>query len=686
MRTISHGFSGKLSIILAAALVLAIGAPLFAAEKATDLPVSISSVTDAMGSININVGKGENIKEGYKGVVTRDGKQIAEYVVQQVNWGFSRITLTNVVEGFTIRPGDSAPITTVPPEPPKKKSKAWNTTKILTVLALGAAIYFLADGLGGSGGSGDSAGEILITAQKTSNTSPTGTTGTISITAAVNDKDGFPVPDGTPVTFASTAGTLSRTQASTSAGRATSTLSYDVSVDPDTATITVKSLNKTATKVVSLISSINLVVEPLTIEAKDTGSGVQTATITATCLDAMGVPATSGSVTFTATLGQIPAPAQVPIGAGGVASTTYSSLTAGTATITATWGTSKATQQIIVTAGPPHSMTVATDSNSIQADGNSFARITATVKNSKGANVTDGTVVNFSVIPDGGGGGNGTIVPVQTSTVNGVATAFLYSRDSVGSPSKSGTATVKVEVLIANQPGNVPLPVTDLVNQATTVQFVSPEVAEINLSAQPSNIKGWNTSGNTSTITAEVKNTDGQPVPNGTAIYFTTTRGTIVGTEGGNLSRTNNGIATATLTANVTWYGNVTVTATSGSAPPGDCTVIFSGPAVGAESEASLSQTELAAVGGQALVSIIARDVNGNPVANGTTVTVTTDKGTVSSNGSGSTSGGLCSFTLSMSTNVDTPTQTGPGTVSVTVGGSTDGFPITLPFTVVPAP
>lgn len=680
MNAMTNRLAGRISITLVTALLLTILAPAYAAEKAPLPPIAISSITDALGSININVGKGEGIKEGSKGVIIRDGKQIAKYIVQQVNWGFSRITVFDVAEGYTIRPGDSAPLDGTAEKAPTVKRKSSKSKTLLTVLAIGAAVLLLG---GKSGGGSSSGGSIDLTSVKSSNVTDAGRTGTIDITARVNDSNGLPAPDGTPVTFASTAGTLDRTQTVTSAGRATAKLSYDSSVDPDSATVTVRALGRTATIEVSFVSSIEITTSAETIQVKDSGGSVMQATITATCWTSAGVLANSGTVTFTTNIGTISNPT-VSIGADGTASTTFTSNVTGKANITATWQTkNKATIPITVTAGPPYSLSVSSDTSTVQCDGNSFATIKATVKDMRGTLATDGTVVNFAVIP----AGNGTITP-QAVTVNGVATAYLHTRNADGSVSSSGTVTLKVDVLRANQPSDVPLPASDMTNQSTQVQFVSTRVGSINLSATPTNVRGWDVVGNTTTIKAVVYNTDGQPVPNGTAVYFTTTRGVVTGTSG-NMSTTTNGIATATLTTdasgNDSWDGRVDVIARAGTvtqSAPG--LVIFSGPAVDAQSDVTLSQTNLPTVGGQSSIIVVAKDMKGNPIADGTKVTVTTTKGTLSDGGNGTTTGGQCVITLSTSTDTATPTPAGPGEVRVSI--DTGGVPVTktLSFTVGP--
>lgn len=674
MRSIRKRAARRLSVVLVMSMLMWVIAPVCAAEKAVSRAIHISSFTDLGGSINIDAGKAEGIGVGMKGVVLRDGKKIADYEVVQVNWGFSRIELSNLESGYTVSANDSAPITTYPEVAKKSKSKT-----LWIILAVAAAAVLLGSNRGGGGSSAD--GSISLTADKSSTSSDGDSTASVTITARVNQSDGSAAPDGTSVAFSTTAGALNSTKTTTSAGRATAILAYDPLEGLQSATVTVRALGKTASITVSLASSMDLVANPTTIQVTGSGGSPTEATITATCLDASGNPATSGTVKFASSIGTVTD--SVAIGAGGVATTKFRSDTSGRATITATWLKSKATITVTVTAGPPYSISVTSNTNSVQCDGNSYATITATVKDAGGSLVKDSTVVNFSVIPDGSGGGNGTITP-QASTVNGAAIAHLTTRDSSGNTSKSGTATIKAEVRVANQPPGVPAPATDISNQAKQVQFISMVVGGIILSANPSNVRGWDRVGNTTTITAAVSNSDGLAMPDGTVVTFRATHGIITGT-----ATTSGGLATATLTTDASgsgsWNGLVDVTATaSGVSVTHSGLVIFSGPAWGANCDATMSQSTLSPVGGQATISVTARDVNNNPVVDGTRVTATTDKGTISGGGSGTTTGGSVVFTLATSTDAAAPTQSGSGTVDISI--ETGGVPVTksLSFTVGP--
>jgi hypothetical protein len=658
---------GRLSVTLVTVMLLSIIAPLHASDKIANGSIVVSSITDSVGSININVGKGEGMKVGTKGVILQNGKQIAEYEVVQVNWGFSRIAVSNLAEGYKVQPGDSAPITNTADKSSSVKKKSPKSKLIWAVVGLAVAAVLLK---GHKSSGGDSAGDstITLTAQKTSSQNGSSTV-TVTITANVKDQNGFAVADGTEVTFSTTAGTLNRASATTSAGRATVVLTKDATEDADSATVTAKVKEQTAIITVSFISSITLEVDPDKIQVLDSGGAQTESTITATCRDAAGNLATSGEVTFSTNIG-ILADDRVTM-SGGIATTTFTCRGKGKADITATWSKSTATKTITVTAGPPYSMTVTSSPQSVPSGGSSYSTITATVKDPGGNLVTDGTKVHFST-------DHGTILPEQVSTFNGMATARAYS-------STSGTATIRVEVRTSDQPSDVPAPATDIVNQNATVQFISSTVGEIQLAANPTNIRGWDVTTGETTLTAIVYNTDHNPVPDGTSVHFTATHG-IVGDNG--TKTTSNGIATIMLQSDASgdgWDGFVDVTATAGGVTvTRDNLVIFSGPPLLGNCDASLSQTTLPKLNGQATISVVAHDLNDNPIADGVAVAVTTDKGTITAVGSATTMGGNAVFTLATSTDTDNPTVLGPGTVTVSVPHGNGGAPVvfTLPFTV----
>jgi len=663
-----------LSVLLIVAMLSTLLVPAYAADTSKLESATISSFTDVAGSTFINAGKGEGVGVGAQGSVLRDGKEIAKYKVIQVNWGISRIDLYDVQEGVTVKPGDRAPILTNPSSG-KSKSSVW---KAVAIIAGAALIATLLSGHGGGGGSAAPANTIALTTQKTSATNDQGDiTVDVTITAKISKPDGDAVADGTPVTFSTTAGTLNRTQTYAVAGAATAVLSYNSATDPDTAKVTVKCGGQTAQVTVSFVSSIDLSADLTTIQIVGSGGAATESTISALCKDVLGNPVTSGTVKFSSSIGTIDDTA--PIDGSGVARAHFSSNTAGKATIVATWSKSTAQLRVTVTAGPPSQVTLNASPTSIPADGNSSSRITATVRDSGGNLATDGTVVDFSTSPEGAGGG--TITP-RATTINGVATAFLVSKDINNVKSLPGVQTVKAQVLAASQPADLPVPVPGT-ESTTTVTFVSSDVTAVSLGASKTNIRGLDVVGNTTLLTALVSGPGGAAVPDGTAVAFSATRGVI-----SNATTTSGGRATATLTSDASGGdGNVSVTATAGGVTSAPLAIIFSGgPDAGHCSFVTdPNPATLAKSGGQATITVTAKDVNDHPLVDGTTITAVPSKGSLLS-GSAQTADGVAMFTLLTSADALNPTDPGAGTVTVTIpsGGAGSSVIIPVPFTVAP--
>lgn len=528
------------------------------------------------------------------------------------------------------------------------------------------------------------------------------------VVAAVRDVNHNPVADGTAVYFTSTpgmiygdSGTSDRvTVSTTKSGTATATLVSDYQQGgaiPASVRVTVRVGQQTGALEIPIIQqsggggttvsrTLQLSANPAYVQILGSSGGVTSSTITATCQE-NGQPAQSGTVTFSASKGTVIGTAPVQ---NGIATTTFNSNTVGDSTITATWGGTQASIPITVTSGPPYLISVQVNPGAIECDGHSFATVSATVKDISGNPVTDGTSVSFAVTHDVNGGGDGTITP-EARTSNGVATALIFSRNAGNLPSKAGTATVVVGVERAKQSAGIPLPDTDLVNHKTQVQFTSLDVSQIRIGASPLNIRGWDYVGRTSTVTAVVYDSNHNPVPDGTAVYFSANHGMIYGDAGSvgavALSTTKLGMATATLMSDAsgdgTWHGLVDVTATSGSQTitvPGQ--VIFSGWPSIPHCSAVMEPTTLASVKDSAVITVVALDVNGNPVVDGTVVKVETTKGTLSST-SPTTLGGIVQVTLKTSDDTQNPTQSGAGIVKILIdsGGhnpETGGQPVPL--------
>lgn len=690
MTSVTARFSRGLSVLLTAALLVSTIGPVHAANNSKLESATISSFTDVIGSTYITAGKGEGVNIGAEGAVLRDGKEIAKYKVVQVNWGISRIDLYDVQEGYTVRPGDRAPILTNPSSGGSKST----VLKALGIVAAAALIAVLVKGGGGGGGGGGaSAGTIALTTTKASSVNADGDiTCNVTITARITKSNGDAIADGTPVTFATTAGSLNVTQAVTYAGAATAVLTYNSATDPDSATVTVKCAGKSAKVTVSFTSSIRLDADPTTIQILGSGGATTQSTITATCTDVLGNPATTGIVHFSSSFGTI-TPDSAPIDPSGKATAIFTSNRAGKASITATWSSSQANTIITVTAGPPFLLTVSSDHNSIAADGTSSARITATVKDAGGNNATDGTVVNFTVIPDGSGGGNGTIT-AQAVTSNGTATAYLVSKDGAGAKSLPGTATVKAQVLAASQPGTVPPPAVDL-EATTTVQFTPPPGPPfmLTVTANPNSIPCDGES--SSTVTATVRDSSGKLVTDGTVVNFSVTPD---GSGGGNgtitaQAVTSNGVATAQLlTRDAGGAKSIPGTATvkaqvrAANQPAGipapatdleaTTTVQFLPVDVGS---VTLSATRtnirgLDVTGNTTTITAHVYATNGTPIRDGTDVTFATTAGWLSSS-QVSTSGGVATVTLTS----NAPGGNGNVVVTATAGGVTSA-PLTIIF------
>ncbi|MGI6294943.1 MAG: hypothetical protein ACOX3G_02545 [Armatimonadota bacterium] len=666
--------SGRLSVMLIIAMLMSIMSPAFAADKSKLESVTISSVTNLAGDTHISAGKAEGISVGATGSIQRDGKEIAKYRVIDVNWGISRIEIYDLQQGYTVKPGDAAPITSNPPAA-KSKSSTW---KVIGIVAAVGLIAALASG-GGGGGGGPKADSITLTAQKNSVLDNDGNVKvTVNLTAKVNKANGDAIEDGTLAIFNTTAGTLDHTQTRTMAGAAKAVLTYDSAIDtaPE-ATVTVRCAGKSRTTTVSFTSSVELTASPKTIQIVGSGGTVTQTTVEATCFDIMGNPAASGSVTFSSTFGDIADTAS--IGAGGKATAVFTSDRAGKAVVTAKYLNSTATTTITVQAGPPTIVNLTSNASSLPCDGNSLAKITAEVADAGGNPATDGTVVTFSVEPDGSGGGNGTIT-AQATTKNGVATASLITKDAGGVKSLPGVATVKAKVL-TSQPSNIPAPASDLENTiaVTFTPIASTEVGSVGLNADRMNIR--NAVGNETNLTALVMATGGLTVPDGTQVVFSSTHGAI-----SNVTTTVGGQATAVLKADGSaGDGNVVVTATAGGVTSPPLTIIFSGPPVEGNCELVITPDSLAKSGGQATVTVTARDANNHPIVDNTTVSAVTSKGTLLSP-TDQTSDGVAMFTLLTSIDSASPTEAGEGLVTVTIPSGGAGSNVTLKktFTVLP--
>ena len=175
-------------------------------------------------------------------------------------------------------------------------------------------------------------------------------------------------------------------------------------------------------------------------------------------------------------------------------------------------------------APPESTITVSSSSSVVQANGKTEIR--AIVLESSGTAVQNGTTVLFTTTL-------GAVTPTEARTTNGVATAEFVANG------QSGTAVVK-----AISGGAVSEELSLTVGAAAAARVV--------VTASPNQISA----GGTSTITARVTDTGGNPL-NGVIVSFSTDSGSLSSTSA---STSNTGEAQVTLTSN----RDATVTATAG--------------------------------------------------------------------------------------------------------------------------
>ena len=347
-----------------------------------------------------------------------------------------------------------------------------------------------------------------------------------SITAVVSDQSNNPVPDGMPVGFSIVSGTGTiESNKVTQSGVATSRLTS--STQPDTVTIAVQVAGLTDTTTVYYVvgppANITLTADSTSLPA----DGVTSTRIVANVSDVAGNPVINGTrVDFSTDLGDITPTTQT---VAGQAVAQYVSSVAGTATINASVAGLSKIVTIQLRPGPPNSILLSFDPNNLgvkDSGRNQTVSITADVIDSKNNPVVDGTFVSFSIFSAPGGGeflSNTNTIP----TLNGKAEVSLNSgvrsgsarilvevTDSFGVPVVPNVRAVSTEIIIFAGP-----PFIEDVNGAST--------SHLSVGVKPLNVFGWNVVNSIATVTAVVGDKFNNPVPPGTAVFFTTTGGVI---------------------------------------------------------------------------------------------------------------------------------------------------------------
>jgi len=355
---------------------------------------------------------------------------------------------------------------------------------------------------------------------------PADNTSKAELRATVTDQSSNPVPDGTPVTFRILrgSGTLDN-RVLTKDGVAVNTLIAGSHPDTTEVEAEVGSVRDTVRViyVVGSAASVKLSADTTAIPA----DGITAILIRAQVLDAAGNPVQDGTtVQFETDVGNITPQA---VTQNGIAVAKFSSGQTGVATITARVGGISGQITIKLLPGSPAAILLSFDPKSLgvkDSGRNQTLRITADVRDAKNNSVRDGTLVRFSLYASPHGGERlSTYDPVPT--VNGKAEVSLVSG------TRSGTVRILAEVVNANgQPVNPPVravsteimifagpPYIENVNDVST--------SHLTVGTNPLNILGWHVVNNTAEVVAVVGDKYNNPVPKGTAVYFTTTGGVI---------------------------------------------------------------------------------------------------------------------------------------------------------------
>lgn len=472
-------------------------------------------------------------------------------------------------------------------------------SKISTVTSNGTGTTGTVIGVG-------TASALALSANPTS-ISPSGSS---VISAHVVDSLGNNVPDGTIVNFAFAPGdqvkaSLSGGQAQTVNGLATVTVTA-TTFSNTIVTINASSGNASASVAITITvgvasGSAAVTATPPTIIADNT------TTITATVKDVNGNLITNALVNFSVNNNNLASLSlsSATTNASGVATTVLSGNAAGNVTVTASvpslGGTSGQADVTISPVALVPTLSVTSNASSILTNGTTT--ITALLS---GFAPVNGLSVNFSV--------------------SNPAAAYLQS-----DPTTTGTSLTVVTdasglATITFHANNIATPMvvtasfaTQNLTGTTTITISSPPPDNVILVANPASITVYGTT----TVLATVKGA-GQPVPDGTHVNFIisdSTFGSLSNTSGSTVG----GIATTTFSA-VGKAGSVTLSATAGSVSA-PTTVSISPAATGSIQFVSAVPQVIGLVGsGQPATSTVtfaAKDVNGNPVSDGTPVNFT---------------------------------------------------------------
>ncbi|WP_321944020.1 Ig-like domain-containing protein [Paraburkholderia tropica] len=462
-------------------------------------------------------------------------------------------------------------------------------------------------------------------------------TSTSTLTATLKDAYGNAIGVGQTVSWQTTAGTLSAQSSTTdSSGQASVILTSATLAGTATVTSTAISGSRTASVIfapdATTAQVTSLVASPVSI----TANGTSTSTLTATVKDANGNLMSAGvSVSWATSAGTLSASTSTTDSEGKATVVLTSSTTAQTATLTATAvaGSKTASVTFVADVTTAKVSTLTASPASITANGSAASTLTATLKDANGNALGAGLTVTWTTTA-------GTLAATTSTTgSNGQATVVLTSSTT------AQTVTVGASAVAGSNTATVAF-VAD-----TTTATVS------SLVASPSSITANGTA--TSTLTATLKDANGNALGAGLTVTWSTTSGTLSASSS---TTDSGGQATVTLTSSTT-AGTATVSAVAVAGSKTASVTFVADTSTATVSTLTASPTSITANGRTtSTLTATLKDANGNALGAGLSVTWSTTAGTLSATSSVTNSSGVATVTLTSVTKAQTATVTAQAT------------------------
>jgi len=460
---------------------------------------------------------------------------------------------------------------------------------------------------------------------------------TATITATAKTVTGNPVPNGTVIGFTTSAGTVFPATTTTTNGVATATLRSDLAPGRARVTATMGPLDaRTFVAFVNSggeVASIFLTRDP----AEIAGDGTATSTITAIVRDASNSPVQDGTLVVFSTTRGLVSPHAATTTNGSATTTLRSEPTSVdlTATVTAEAGHQQAitTVKFTGTGSGPSRISLIADRTNLPADGRSTARIRVTLTKANGTPAVGKTVV-FTT----------TAGVLRVVGENGWLPSVSATTDSQGS------ATVVLRSTTTPDTATVTASAPSVTSDDASVVITFSSFVITSVTADPASVAvGGNSS---SSVTANVVDTVGNPAADGTVVDFSIVNQTQL--PSATITRsaaTSEGKAVAIFRSGAE-VGTARIRAAIPSAnASNDQTIIAitAGPPAFVAATADKFVTSARAIGQQGAVTITAlvSDEYSNPVSDGTAVrfSVTPPNGAVIT-GTATTSGGFATGSM----------------------------------------